>query len=209
MRKKFVPLGLVSMFLFSALFGTRAQSTHDVAIVSVTPTCPFKGLPIVTEAYCTWTINVSVIVRNEGDFSEIFNVTAYYDNNTIGTKNVTLGPGENTTLTFPWKPPPSGYWWWMSPWPPQGPVYYGMSANASVVLGETATEDNTYIDGTVKIKIWGDASNDDFVDVDDLQFVGWNWQQSARGKSAQCDFNFDCFVDIDDLQMMGWHWHKP
>jgi len=199
MRKNFVYSGFVSVFLLSAFFGVRAQGIHDVAIVSVTPSCPRLGIGICTEAYCTWIIDVYVDTRNEGDFSETFNVTAYYDNNTIGTKTITLDSGAGKTLVFEW------VLTFLTP-----RRNYIISANASIVPSETDTDDNTYIDGTVKVKVLGDVTGDDFVDVDDLQKLGWFWQKGKGeiGYDPQADFSFDGLIDVDDLQMLGWNWHK-
>ncbi|MGQ9459790.1 MAG: CARDB domain-containing protein [Candidatus Bathyarchaeaceae archaeon] len=109
-----------------------AEITHDVAVVSVTPSP--------TEVTAGESVSISVVVKNEGTQAETFNVTAYYDNTAIDTKTVTnLAAGSTTTLTFTWDTTDVA------------PDEYTISANASVVEGETETDDNTLIGGTVTI----------------------------------------------------------
>ena len=48
-------------------------------------------------------VDIVVTVRNNGDFTETFYVTCYYDSVEIGTKTVVdLAPGATTTVTFTW-----------------------------------------------------------------------------------------------------------
>jgi len=105
---------------------------HDVAVVSVTPSP--------TEVTAGDSVSISVVVKNNGTVAETFNVTAYYDNTAIDTKTATnLAPSATITLTFTWDTTDVAI------------GEYTISANASVVEGETYTDDNTLIDGTVKI----------------------------------------------------------
>jgi len=103
---------------------------HNIAVTSVT------ALPATVTVGESVVINVTV--ANYGNFTETFNVTAYYDNIPIKTENVTaLTPGNFTTLTFIWNTTDVQL------------GIYTISANASVVEGETNTADNMVIDGTV------------------------------------------------------------
>jgi len=109
-----------------------AEITHDVAIISVTPSP--------TEVTAGDSVSITVVVGNEGTQAETFNVTAYYDTTAIDTQTVTnLAPMAETTLTFTWDTTDVV------------PDEYTISANASVVEGETETDDNTLVDGTVTI----------------------------------------------------------
>jgi len=67
---------------------------HDVAVVNVeTPfTAVIPGVPV----------PINVTVTNERGFNETFNVTAYYDNTTIGIKTVNLGSLAETSVLFTW-----------------------------------------------------------------------------------------------------------
>ena len=103
---------------------------HNIAVTSVT------ALP--TTVTVGESVFINVTVANHGNFTETFNVTAYYDNTSIKTENVTaLTPGNLTTLTFIWNATDVQ------------PGIYTISANASIVEGETNTADNMLIDGTV------------------------------------------------------------
>jgi len=68
---------------------------HDVAVQSVTPS---KSVVTVGEE-----VTIDVDISNLGDFTESFNVTLYYDSNTIGMTSVTdMDPGDKKTLQFSW-----------------------------------------------------------------------------------------------------------
>ncbi len=105
---------------------------HDVAVVNVVPST--------VRAVVGTIVNMNVTVKNEGAMTETFNVTSYYNNNTIGTQAVTgLAPSAISTLTFNWNTnavPPGNY---------------TIKAEASTVPEETDTADNVYVDGTVTI----------------------------------------------------------
>ena len=106
----------------------------DVAIVDV--------IVSATEVYAGQTVNISVVVRNEGTANETFNVTLYYDSTAIGTQTVTdLEPGTETTLKFSWDTTD------VAP-----DVSYSIKAEASGVAGETDTADNTYVHGTLEVR---------------------------------------------------------
>ena len=88
-------------------------------------------------------VSVSVTVRNVGYLEETFNVTAYYNENKIGTETgIALECGANTTLTFTWDT--AGV--------PHG--YYTIKMVASK-LEEGEPVENTYIGGTVAIGTGG------------------------------------------------------
>lgn len=102
-----------------------------------------KGVtPSTFEAYEGQVISIAVAVKNEGNYTETFNVTAYYDDNVIETRTVTdLTPWMETNVMLSWDTiglaPDSNY---------------TIKAEASILRGETNTTDNTFIDGTVRIK---------------------------------------------------------
>jgi hypothetical protein len=75
----------------------RIQSgKHDVAILDIAPS------PSLVEAGSP--INISVKVKNEGDYAETFNVSTYFNTtNLIDTLTLTsLPPGSEETLQFVW-----------------------------------------------------------------------------------------------------------
>jgi len=106
---------------------------HDIAVTSVTASH--------TSVMAGDLVTINVTAANQGGFSETFNVTIYYNNTAIGRKTVTnLASLNEKTLTFIWN----------TTVVPLGT--YVISANASFVEGETDTEDNTRIDGTVIVE---------------------------------------------------------
>jgi hypothetical protein len=81
---------------------TAALITHDIAVISVTP----SSMSITVGE----TLDFTVVVKNNGTIDEGFNVIAYYDyderfqgQNIIATQTVaTLAETTDTTLTFTW-----------------------------------------------------------------------------------------------------------
>jgi len=108
---------------------------HDIAIISV--------MPSANEVFPCQRVNISVVVRNEGDVSETFDVGCYYDSVLIGTLAVeNLSPRTERALTFSW----------CTCCVPHG--NYIISAEASVVPGEIDVDDNRFVDGVVRVKPW-------------------------------------------------------
>ena len=116
----------------TATVTVSAALVHDIAVIDVTPN-PTVAAP---GQYVSVTVNV----KNKGDFAETFNVTAYYDTNSIGTKTVTLDPDATGSPTITWD----------TTFVAEGT--YTISANASAVDGETDKADNSYTDGTVTVQ---------------------------------------------------------
>ena len=109
-----------------------AFGSHDVALTSATPST--------TEAYSGQTVTIAVVAKNDGTFNETFDVSTYYDLTLIGTQTVTgLPQDEETIITFSWNTTdvPGGY--------------YTISANATIIPGETDVADNNFIYGTITI----------------------------------------------------------
>jgi len=113
--------------------------SHDVAVVSV--------VPLVTKVVPCDIVYIRVIVRNEGDKAETFNITTYYNENIIDTKLVAnLHSYAEKALMFAW-----------STCVPVG--NYTIAAVASIVPGETDVKDNTFIDGVVWVTPWVSPSD--------------------------------------------------
>jgi len=107
---------------------------HDIAVVSVTASK--------TEVVVGGSVVVTVIVKNQGNFTESFSVTAKYNDNTIGTINVNdLAEGGRKTLNFPWST--TGV----------SPGTYKIKASVSTVTDEDDITNNIQEDGTVKVKL--------------------------------------------------------
>jgi len=109
----------------------------DVAVTAVEPNA--------TSAYPGEAVDIDVAVKNEGAQSVTFNVEAYANRTSTGvvtqidvTKSVTsLAPSANQTVTFTWN---------------TASVVedtYAIFANATILVGETDTADNTEDGGSV------------------------------------------------------------
>jgi len=158
--------------------------TRDVAVLSITPSK--------TTIYEGRTINISVVVENQGDyFNETFNVTLYYESTPIDTKTVhDLPNGQNATLLFTWKTtglPPCGN--------------YTLNAEAETVPYEMDLADNTYIDGKIKIKLMGDVNGDCVVDLLDLTSIALAFSSSPGDPNwnPEADLLEDGTINIVDL----------
>ena len=165
---------------------------HDVAVIYVAPSKPM--------VYEGWTVNITVVAKNEGEVSETFNVTAFYDSIAVDTLTVTdLASGENTTIIFQWNT--------------QGlPVCqnYTIKAEAEPVLYETDLSDNVLIDGTVKIKLMGDINGDGIVDIYDLATlaVAFGSSPGAPNWDLEADLDQNDIVDLFDIMeiLLNYGW---
>jgi len=125
--------GIMLTLLISSLFAANmvivtAQEAHDIAVVSVTPSST-----LVENGNL---INITVVVKNQGDFNETFNLNCTFDENLISTEtNITLNSGASKNVTFNWNT--TGFYDHTSP--------QKIAATASTVSGETDTEDNSLV----------------------------------------------------------------
>jgi len=155
---------------------------HDIAVISVVPN--------VAHQYPGRMVNITVVVKNNGNMYETFNVTARRNSTEIGTILVTdLGIGENTTLIFQWNTTgltPCQNW--------------TISAEAPIV-GDANPGDNNLTDGTVKIKMLGDLNADGVVDGQDIVLVieAIPSYPSHPWWNPDADLNNDRVVDGADI----------
>jgi len=159
---------------------------HDVAIISV-------SVPV-TVVYKGEEVNITVVAENQGGIAETFTVTAYANTSAIEAKTVTsLAPGNNQTLFFIWDTEN-----WVK-------GNYTIKAQASVVLGETETGDNFFIDGVVRVKLQGDVNGDGSVDAIDFALFGMAWGSfiGEPNYDPRCDFNHDGAVNSWDLAVLA------
>jgi hypothetical protein len=113
---------------------TMITPVRDVAITYV-DAYPTQVLP----GNVVW---IDVTVANQGTQTETFNVTAYYDDQIIGT-------------IIAWSLPRGTSRWLEFRWDVTGIAEgtYTIRLEAEVVPGETDTADNTYVDGTVTVVV--------------------------------------------------------
>jgi len=103
---------------------------HDLAVISVVPST--------TEVTVGDSIDIDVTVKNEGNFTETFDVSAYYDSFLIETKTgISLVAGASTAVSFTWTTTSTGS--------------FLIKADVPAVSGEDDTGDNIREDGTVVV----------------------------------------------------------
>jgi hypothetical protein len=162
---------------------TSPLGIHDVAVTNVT-----SAKTVICKGRC---VNLTVSVQNQGNFTETFNVTVYANTTSIASQNVTLTSGNSTTLTFTWNTTGFAY-------------AYTMSANATILPGETDTSDNTFVDGLIKVSCLGDLNGDYITDGQDYQLVKKAVPSSPGSPkwNPNADLNDDGIVDGQDFQIV-------
>ena len=174
--------------LYIVPVGARALG-HDVAVVSVVPSSNQ-----VNEGDL---VNVTVVIQNNGIFTETFDVTAYANTSVIQTQTVfDLALGSQTTLTFIWNTTGVPY------------GVYTISANATQVPLETDTADNNYTDGTLAIVMLGDVIEPfGKISITDIVFIAIHFgsekgEPPPPGKepyNPNVDLNDDGRISITDV----------
>jgi PKD repeat protein len=160
---------------------------HDVAVtdVAVSSNIVYQG----------WIVGINVTVANLGNATETFTVTLYYDSTVIATRLVqNLAPNETLTLNFDWNT--------------TGVPYchnYTIKAVASTVPGETNIDNNTFIDGQVKIKIMGDVNGDGSVNYLDAIACGAAFSSTSEDPNwnPQADLKQDGYINYLDVILCG------
>ena len=188
-----------------------AQATSNNATISVN--IGIHDLAI-TNVACSKTVvgqgfnaNITVLVANQGDYAETFNVTAYAslsaNSNTtaIQTEALTLTSQNSTTLTFTWNA--TGF----------AIGNYTISAYALPVPGETDTANNNSTGGNVVVTIPGDVNGDFKVDMKDIALVARAFGSTigSTNWNANADINGDGTVNMKDVALAARHFgqHYP
>ena len=168
----------------------QPPTPHDIAITNVTKDTPHQ--------YPGRIVNINVTVKNNGEVSESFNVTAYRDSIAIGTLPINdLAVGENRTMTFQWNT--TGL----------APCHTWTISAQAPLTGDINPGDNTFTDGTVKIKMWGDTNADGKVDIFDVTFAGGKYGLRAGdpGWDSEADVAAPFGrIDILDIVTIASHY---
>jgi len=165
---------------------------HDVAIINVIPSrgWVFQGNPL----------NITVTAKNLGNFTETFDVKAYYDSNLIGALPIVgLAPGAEINVTFTWNTTDVE------------PCHnYTIKGEATAVSFEFNMTNNIYIDGKVKVRFVGDVDGDGKVDMVDM----WEVAQAFGSYPGHprwnpgADINGDNIIDMVDLWLIAHNFGK-
>src|SRR5208337_5565164 len=188
-------------YIYNDRIGAAASFTinitaysHDVAVTALAPSKNVTGTGFIVIG-APFTDNVTVMVADNGGYTETFNVTAYANSTVIGTQQVSLNPTDQTTLTFGWNTT-------------TGLAYgnYSLSAYALPVPGETNTANNNYTGGMVTVTIPGDINGDFKVNNQDLNTLGKAYGSHCanyhyHGEPASPKWNTN--ADIDGNGIVG------
>jgi hypothetical protein len=154
---------------------------YNIAITNVSP-----SKTVVAQDY---SLNINVVVANQGDFTETFNVTAYANTTAIQTETLTLTSQSFTTLTLTWNT--TGF----------AKGNYTISAYAWPVPGETNTADNNLTSGWILMTILGDVNGDFKCEGKDIALIAKAYG-SLVGQAAyvpNADINDDGKIDGKDI----------
>jgi len=190
-------LSMVTVLTTTIIPVCASPEVRDVAVVDVTPESDWLYQGKLCRA------NINVTVCNEGNVSETFNVTLYYNMTaglTIGEQTVTdLLPSNCTTLTFLWDT--TG----VTPC-----RNYTITAYAWPVPYEIDQDDNTLEDGIIHVKMLGDVNGDGIIDVTDVYIacVAFGTSLGWPGYNPAVDVNNDGFIDILDLYTVAINFGK-
>jgi hypothetical protein len=170
---------------------------RDRAILNVSP-----SRSSIAQGYV---LTIHVTVKNEGTYTDTFDVTLKYNSSVIETKRVSdLGSNETQPLIFQWNT--AGV--------PFGT--YTITASAAPAAYEGDLADNNRSGGSVRVKLPGDVDEDGEVDIADLSWIarafgtdprwpeGTDWDQW----NPNADINNDNRVDVADLYIAATNYGR-
>jgi hypothetical protein len=144
-------------------------------------------------------MNITCTVMNEGNSSQSFILSIYYNSTLLTTVNITnLAANANTTVTVAWNTTSVQY------------GKYALSAQVPILPYETHTADNNVTDGIVKVLIPGDLNGDGVVDIFDaiLFAKAFDSRPGLPNWNPAADLNGDGVVDIFDAILLAGNFGK-
>ena len=165
-------------------------TVHDIAIVNMT-----SSKTVVGQGF---TLTINLTIQNQGHFWEDFNLILYYNSTLLANNRTYLHAGTSTIITFTWNTTGVPY------------GNYTITANTTILQGETDTADNTFTDGMVLVTIPGDVNGDGVVDLFDAATCSAHWYPGPPigplSYDVNADINNDGNVDILDAAIVNAHW---
>jgi len=179
--------------VFTYTTNRAITEAYDVAPTDITP---FKT--IVGQGF---TMRINVTVTNEGDFTETFRVTIYANTIKIETTEVTLTSKSSITVMFRWNTTGFAY------------GNYTIKAIADAIPGETATQDNTLVNGWALVTIVGDVNGDFKCEGKDIAAISraYNTWPGKPLWNPNADINDDDKVEGKDIAIASKYYgtHYP
>lgn len=161
--------------------------TADIAVKSVT-----LSRTVVAQGRF---VNFTIVMANEGLYSENFNASVYANTTLIASvADLALAPLESIIVKISWNT--SGF-----------ARAYIIGANVTRLEGETDLSDNTLLYGIIKVSCLGDINGDYVTDAKDYQVLkklipstpsSPNWNPNG-------DLNDDLVIDAKDYQILKNH----
>ena len=142
--------------------------------------------------------SISVMMTNDGNYTESFNVGVYANATIINQTEVTLIGGKSEIMTFTWNTSgfvKGNYTIWAYAWP---------------VSGETDTADNKFTGGVVTVTILGDLDGDFAVQLVDLVTLAraYGSKPGELGWNPNADLDDNGIVGLTDLVIMAKNYGK-
>jgi hypothetical protein len=171
--------------------GDNALTDGKVWIITTIRDVAVTAITTDTWAYRGWMVTINVTVENKGNTTETVTLKTYYDTNLIEETLVAdLAPQETRTLTVNWNTTLVT------------PCHeYTISAEIPQIPYEFNTTNNIYVDGKIKIRVFGDVTGDGYVGGDDITAVAkaFGSRPGHPRWNAYADVNKDGYVGGDDL----------
>jgi hypothetical protein len=171
--------------------GDNALTDGKVWIITTIRDIAITAITTDTWAYQGWIVTINVTVENKGNTTETVTLKTYYDTNLIEETLVAdLAPQETRTLTVNWNTTIIT------------PCHeYTISAEISQIPYEFNTTNNIYVNGKIKIRVFGDVSGNDSVGIDDIVIVAnaFGTNSSHPRWNAYADLNRDGVVSVVDI----------
>jgi PKD domain/CARDB len=164
---------------------------HDVTILGVSVNTPHE--------YPGRIVNITVVVKNNGETSESFNITTYRDAVPIGSFAVNnLNVGDSRTVVCHWNT--SG----LAP-------YYNWTISAQAPLpNDVNPSDNILVDGQVYVKMYGDINANERIDLLDLVAgaIAFGSRPGEARWNPQADLVENGIINVFDLTMVLVHFNE-
>jgi parallel beta-helix repeat protein len=156
-------------------------AVRDIALIDMAPSKTVIGQ--------TYTASIQVTVKNQGSYTETFNISFYANTTLIQTKTVTLPSLSSTNVTINWT---------TTGW---NKGAYTLSAYAPPLPGEIDQSDNSLADGIVKVTVPGDVDGDRDIDIYDVVKIAsvYGTKIGEPRYIANCDINGDGEINIYDV----------